>query len=458
MGVVARFLPRTVTAQLTSLIIVSVLLGNLLTLVFLFVFFDEIVANTAPASVAVRIVTVTQIASSADSPAAADAVLVAARRSGIAVERMSLADLMPAPNAAAARAGLVEIVMRRLTNSSQVTILDDIAPSGGFRGSIVVRFDDDSALVFRPFENPVLSRLFIVFVVPLSFTLVIIVVFILLLSIYAVRWITAPLSSIAAAAESFGRYPDDDRVLSGRGPREITKVAEALNDMRARIRGLLDDRTRMLAAISHDLRTPLTRLRLRSERVMDAGLRNGMLYDITRIGHMLDETLNYLRQEGRSEDLSRVDLPSLVRTVCTEFADVGHAVSFEGPPRLARLCRPSALTRAIANVVENGIKHGSTITARLRVRDDDAVEIDVSDDGPGIPPALREQVFEPFFKADSARTASEREGFGLGLTIARDVIKDHGGEIALLERHPHGVTVRMTLPPDGERRPETSRE
>ena len=297
---------------------------------------------------------------------------------------------------------------------------------------------------------------------PTVLTLAIVLVFVTLLSVYAVRWIIGPLSSVAAAAHSFGRAPDDGRIVSHNGPREIAKVADALDDMRTRIRALLDDRTRMLAAISHDLRTPLTRLQLRAEQIGDQDLREGMLHEITQVTRMLDETLDYLREDVRSESVSRIDLPSVLQTICAEFADVGHAVSYEGPAHLAWTCRPGVLRRAISNVVDNAVKHGAAVIVALRARDDGAVEIDVADDGPGIASSLREKVFDPFFKGDDARSSGKRSGFGLGLSIARDVVKGHGGEIDLLNRIPRGLIVRMSLPgeanPPDRRgvRPETS--
>jgi signal transduction histidine kinase len=286
---------------------------------------------------------------------------------------------------------------------------------------------------------------------PTVLTLAIVLVFVTLLSIYAVRWIVSPLSSITAAAQSFGRSPDDSRIASRSGPREIAQVADALNDMRTRIRALLDDRTRMLAAISHDLRTPLTRLRLRAERIGDRDLREGMLHEITQVTRLLDETLDYLREDVRSESASRIDLPSVLQTICAEFADVGHVVSYEGPARLPWTCRPSALRRAISNVVDNAVKHGSAVTVALRARDDGAVEVDVADDGPGIASSARAKVFDPFFKGDDARSSAKRSGFGLGLSIARDVVKGHGGAIDLLDQTPRGLIVRISLP--GEAKP-----
>jgi signal transduction histidine kinase len=278
--------------------------------------------------------------------------------------------------------------------------------------------------------------------------LMIVSLFVALVAVYAIRSITAPLSFMAAATRAFGHSPaSNEAALPERGPSEIAQVARALNEMRNRIRALLDDRTRMLAAISHDLRTPLTRLRLRAERVGDAEARDGMLRDVALIDELLGETLVYLREGVRSESLQRTDLPSLLQTICAEFSDVGHRVSYCGPQRLAFACRPRALARAVRNVVDNGVKHGSEVVVKLAAPSEreGLVHVDVSDNGPGIDAALRGAVFEPFFKADGAR-APARGGFGLGLSIARDIVRDHGGSIELLDGAPNGLRVRIALP------------
>jgi signal transduction histidine kinase len=261
-----------------------------------------------------------------------------------------------------------------------------------------------------------------------------------------VRWITSPLSSIASATRSFGKSTEAEEDLSAAGPREIAQLAEALNDMRKRVRTLVDERTKMLVAISHDLRTPLTRLRLRAERTPDDKTRDGMLHDIGMINEMLSETLAYLRDDGRVERAHLIDLPSLLQTICAQFADIGEDVSYDGPSRLTFPCRQQALTRAVTNIVDNATKHGSTVSVTLRSGDDERVEIDVSDDGPGIPAALRGKVFEPFFKIDSARSQTNRSaGFGLGLSIARDIARRHGGDVEFFDHAPHGLTVRLSV-------------
>ena len=215
--------------------------------------------------------------------------------------------------------------------------------------------------------------------------------------------------------------------------------------MRTRIRTLVDDRTRMIAAIGHDLRTPLTRLRLRAERLGDGVVQQGMIRDITSINNMLTETLSYVRDDLRTGKNSRIDLPSLLQTICSEFTDIGHDVTYHGPDRLAYWCRPGALTRALTNLIENGLKHGSKVSVSLRLTDD-GIEMQVVDDGPGIAPALREKAFEPFFKGDASRAGGAGPGFGLGLSIARDVVRSHGGEIGLHNHVTQGLAVRILLP------------
>ena len=315
------------------------------------------------------------------------------------------------------------------------------APPSGDGDAIVVKISDDSALVFAASAHSSLHNFVLV---QTTFALAIIVLIILFLSLYAVRWITSPLSSIAAAARSFGQSSEEG-VLSAQGPREIAQVAEALNDMRKRVRSLVDERTQMLAAISHDLRTPLTRLRLRTERLSDVNVRDSMLQDIATVNDMLGETLAYLRDGGQQEPVHLVDLPSLLQTICAQFADFGHDVSYQGPDRFAFACRAHALNRAVTNVVDNGVKHGAVVTVALRVVNANAVEIEVADDGPGIPAALRDKVFEPFFKGDSARSSSGRGGFGLGLSIARDIVRRHGGRIELVNEAPQGQAVRLSI-------------
>jgi signal transduction histidine kinase len=442
-----RFLPHTITAQITSLIIAAVVLAVGLSWVAqLYIVRDRENARDSDVIAearAARIATIVEEARAARSPSELEQMLTAARLGGNDVERAPLRRLGLAPRDASQTPILAQLTMASLEDHWGITPLGTLG-SPDRVDAIVVQIAADSALVFRrPFH--LLMRKFVVSSAAL--VAAIITLIILFLSVYAVRWVTAPLSAIASAARSFGRSSSASGMLHEDGPREIAQVAEALNDMRRRIQVLVDDRTRMLAAISHDLRTPLARLLLRAERLSDTSGRDGMLRDIAIINDMLGETLAYLRESGSSEPIYRVDLPSLLQTICAEFIDVGNSVSYEGPGRYTFTCRARALTRAITNVIDNGTKHGSSVTVALRDCSATAVRIEISDDGPGIASELLDKVFEPFFKIDNARPSSGRTGFGLGLSIARDIVRGHGGEIELLDRAPHGLTVRVWLNP-----------
>jgi signal transduction histidine kinase len=441
MGLFEGLAPRSITTQITGIVAVSVLLGMVLTVV-VFLSGATVPKNT-PGLVASRIAHITRIVRAAKNLAEADVILTAARNAGVQVERVPISNLQAMPKDDSLPFWSLRFI-KQLDSQSGVDILERLRYAAGPKQQLAVRLDNNDALVFDATTGDPLWRLLFT---STALVLTIVLVFVLLLSVYAVRWIIAPLAAVAGAAQSFGRSPQDNQTIGNKGPREITQVADALNEMRTRIRALLDDRTRMLAAISHDLRTPLTRLRLRAERVNEESLRDGMLADLVNVSRMLDETLDYLREGGKCEAMCRIDLPSVLQTICWDFADVGHAVSYQGPSRLAWVIQPRALTRAIANIVENGVKHGSTVTVTLRTERLQRIEIEIADDGPGIPVTLRGKVFDPFFKADNAR-AQNSGGFGLGLSIAREIVKRHGGDIALLSRQPVGLAVQIFLPAD----------
>lgn len=436
-----RLLPRSITTQLTMIVTVSVVVGVVF-FVGLYIFFDRDSRQKPPVLVA-RIATVSLMVQNAQSPVEVDTIVSSARKSGMQVSLVKLAELtaLAGPGTLPVTSSLVAEQLRVAWN---LDVLEDVRLPNADTEQLAIGVGEYGALLFE-----VSSGLRDFLLPPTLLALAIVVVFVTLISVYAVRWIISPLRALADGAQSFGRSPESDFLLSRRGPKEITRVADALDDMRNRIRTLLDDRTRMLTAISHDLNTPLTRLGLRAERIADEGLRKGIQHEVEQVTHMLDETLGYLRQDVRSEDISRIDLPSVLQTICAEFADVGHDVSYEGPMRLPLSCKTSVLTRAISNIVDNAVKHGTQVTVTLRSTTFDLVEIDIADNGPGIPASKRDLVFDPFMKIDEARDPEKRNGFGLGLSIARDVIRGHGGEIYLLDGEPNGLVVRMLLPIDG---------
>jgi signal transduction histidine kinase len=275
-------------------------------------------------------------------------------------------------------------------------------------------------------------------------TLLFAIISVTLLGLWAARALTAPLSSFAKAAEGFslnsGAAP-----LPERGPEEIRSVARALNRMRERISTLIDDRTKMLAAISHDLRTPITRMRLRSEFIEDDAHRSRMLRDLDQMRSMLESVLSFLRNDRKLESMTLVDIASTLQLVTDQFVDMGHKVTYDGPEHAMATVRPDDLHRSITNLVENAVRFSAEATIRLIVSSD-IVTIDVEDDGPGILDERKDVVLEPFVRGDDARNMDEVAGFGLGLSIARTIVLAHGGELSLNDRQPHGLIVRIQLP------------
>jgi signal transduction histidine kinase len=258
------------------------------------------------------------------------------------------------------------------------------------------------------------------------------------------------LSSFAKAAENFS-FDGTAAPLPERGPSEIRSVAKALNRMRQRITALIDDRTKMLAAISHDLRTPITRMRLRSEFIEDEGHRSRMLHDLDQMRSMLESVLSFLRNDRKLETMTLVDIASSLHLITDQFADMGHSVSYVGPEHAMATVRPDDLHRSVTNLVENAVKFGAEAIVRLTASPDIMI-IEVEDDGPGISDARKETMLEPFVRGDEARNMDEASGFGLGLSIARSIVVAHGGELSLNDRKPHGLIVRIRLPAGQQRR------
>jgi signal transduction histidine kinase len=282
---------------------------------------------------------------------------------------------------------------------------------------------------------------------PWMTALVGVVVSLAIFALWADRALSTPLSEFARSAENFKLDGGDDP-LPESGPDEIRALARALNRSRSRITALIDDRTRTLAAIGHDLRTPITRLRLRSEFIEDTTQREHMLRDLDQMRSMLDAVLSFLRDGHNREAKTRIDLASALHSIADQFADLGHCVCYQGPEHAEALARPDDLHRAVTNLIDNAVRYGKQTIVRLDASPQRLV-IEVEDDGPGIPDTRKARVIEPFVRGDDARNMNEASGFGLGLSIARAIAQSHGGELSLHDRAPHGLIVRMTLPRSG---------
>jgi signal transduction histidine kinase len=249
---------------------------------------------------------------------------------------------------------------------------------------------------------------------------------------------------LAVAAEALGRG-QAPAPLDEVGPSDVRATVQAFNRMQARLRRFVDDRTRMLAAISHDLRTPITSLRLRAEFIDDEDTKARILVTLDEMQKMVEGTLAFAREEATSEPTRTVDLAALVESTVLDLADLGAEVTFADPGRIALACRPVALRRAVRNLIENAVRYGERCRVRLDA-DRDEVRIVLEDDGPGIPEDERERVFEPFVRLEASRSQATG-GIGLGLAIARSIVRAHGGDIALANRPAGGLVVTVTLPP-----------
>ena len=263
------------------------------------------------------------------------------------------------------------------------------------------------------------------------------------LALLAVRLATRPLRLLAAAAERLGRDPDAPPV-EARGGREVALAVRSFNGMQRRLRALLDDRTRMLGALSHDLRTQLTRLRLRLETLPDPEQRRLATVETDTMQAMVDGALAFARDDAADETPRELDLAALLATLCDEREDVGEAVSFTGPARLRLRGRPVALRRAFDNLIGNALRYGGGAEVSLAETGASA-RVTIADRGPGIPPEERTRVLEPFVRLDPSRSG-ETGGAGLGLAVAAGAIRLHGGQLAFDDRPGGGLLVTVTLP------------
>ena len=260
------------------------------------------------------------------------------------------------------------------------------------------------------------------------------------------RWIQKPMRDLAVAAGRLGRGEEMDE-LPETGPVEIRSTVRAFNLMRDRLDRYMRDRMTMLAAISHDLRTPITSLRLQAELVEDGESRTRILGTLEEMQRIAEDTLAFIREDMRREGTRTVDLHALVDSVAVDLADLGHELTVHDTGRVLVACRPVALRRAFRNLLENASVHGVRATVRI-AQGDEGPSIVMEDEGPGISEADRERVFEPFVRLDESRSA-EKGGSGLGLAIARTVIRGHGGNIRLENRAEGGLRVTVALPGSG---------
>jgi signal transduction histidine kinase len=313
-------------------------------------------------------------------------------------------------------------------------------PFGGFRNlQVAVPLSDGQWLSFAtalPAGGPSFSRQFLV-------SMGIMALIILAVTVWAVRRVTTPLASLSAAAERLGNDLNAPPMPEA-GTVETRQASRAFNAMQVRLRGLIENRTRMLAAISHDLRTPLTLLRLRAENVENPTDRDKMLATIAEMDAMVTATLQFARDEVSAEPRRPTDLTALLASTVDDMADTGLPVSMEPAETIICECQPASLKRALTNLLDNAVKYGKRGRAAIRTTAQ-AVEITIDDNGPGLPEDELVQVFQPFYRVEGSRNR-ETGGIGLGLAIALSIVQAHSGALKLSNRPEGGLRACLMLP------------
>lgn len=276
-----------------------------------------------------------------------------------------------------------------------------------------------------------------------ALSLFVIAVVVVGLMILIIRSNTQPLHHLAQAADKIGRGLDTPP-LKEAGAEEVRSTIHAFNVMQERQQRFIKDRTLMLAAISHDLKTPITKLRLQSEYIQDDALQTKMLNNLSEMEQMLVATMSFARDDAQHETSRSIDLVSLIESICDDLIETGAQLDMQLPDRLIYECRPSGIRRMLTNVIENAVKYADQAVVSLR-HTHDFIEVCVDDNGEGIDEALFEQVFAPFYRIEASRNR-ETGGVGLGLSVVRNIARLHGGEVYLSNREVGGLSVLIRLP------------
>jgi signal transduction histidine kinase len=256
-----------------------------------------------------------------------------------------------------------------------------------------------------------------------------------------------PIEKLSEAVRRFGVNSPAPPIAES-GPKEMREVIGAFNAMRAQIQKFLSYRVAMLAAISHDLRTPLTRMRLRGEFIEDEEQQAKLFHDVDEMQAMVDGALAFFRDDAEEEDATQLDLPGVLKTIVNDYADQGIEIAYDGPAHAACCGRPFALKRAFTNLIENAVKYATPPSIILR-QDENGITVTIRDGGPGIAEESLQLVFNPYFRLEQSRNRNSG-GVGLGLTAAQSIIRGHGGDIVLRNRPQGGLDAEVTLPAQGE--------
>ncbi|MCJ2140080.1 ATP-binding protein [Methylobacterium sp. E-066] len=439
----ARLRPQSIAGQIALLVVAGIAVAHMVATAAFLLLHEPQNPDTLPGVAAGRLSTLVRLLDEAD-PAVRPALLASGR--SLPLVRVEAWDGTVPPGAAPVP-NLPVINRLRVGAGRPVTVVDlsaidpEQAQSDGLLHIGVVTPTGatlQATLPNGPLRPPRQGALI--------FTVVFLALTLALLCVWATRALTAPLARLAGAAEAFGTR-DDHVALPEAGPREVLAVSRALDRMRARVRRLIDDRTQMLAAISHDLRTPITRLRLRAEFIEDEHTRTATLRDLEQMNGLVEAALSFVR-DGQTRDagsLGLVDLASVVQTVCDDFSDFGAAVSVGRSRHVLVQGRAEELQRAITNLVDNAVKYGGRAEVRMETSER-GIRVCVLDQGPGIPDSERDAMLQPFVRGDRARNLNEASGFGLGLSIVLAIVEAHNGRLILENRREGGLCAAIELP------------
>ena len=304
---------------------------------------------------------------------------------------------------------------------------------------IQVQLEDKSWVIF---ERGIPEETF-VWPIKILIVLSILLVSVILISLFAVKTITRPLQKLRLAAEGLGKNIQQDP-LNETGPAEVKETAKAFNTMQQRLKSYIEDKAQILAAVSHDLKTPLTRMRLRADLLEDEQLRDKTLKDLGDMEKMVTATLEFMRGSESKEKSQNIDLMALLESIQEDFRDLGSQVDLTGTLNSSYTGKPLLLKRCFNNLIDNGIRYGEKV--HINVEDENSrITIQICDNGPGIPEELHQKIFDPFFRLEGSR-AQHTGGTGLGLGIARNIARAHGGDISLSNQETRGLCVTLKLP------------
>lgn len=449
MGPVRRFLDRTIVPRslfgrsLLIVVLPIVLLQILLTIVFYNRHWDTVTRWLAT-GVAGEVALLAELLEAAPGPEAEARLMDQARRR--LDLRLSFSPgerLEQAARTAGIDRGLLAHIDNKIVEAFEEALdrpfLVDLRPVEPERIAVYVELEDGVLRVLssRKRVTSTTTGILLAWMVGASVVL-------LLIAIHFMRLQVRPIRRLARAVESFGKGRDPGP-FRPQGAAEVRAAARAFNQMRERINRFVAQRTEMLAAVSHDLRTPLTRMKLELELLRDHGdpIVAGLQADVAEMEQLVEDYLAFARGEGR-ETIEPTPLAPILESMRERAQRSGLAAEVEADPALTLPVRPLAFRRCLANLVDNACRHARWVGISAR-RDTHHVEIAVEDDGPGIPEAQRERVFQPFVRLDQSRSRATG-GVGLGLTIARDIVLGHGGDLTLDRSRKGGLKATVRLP------------